>query len=210
MRVHLKTTLFANVLLILVPVCLWLQAASDLSYYSRQSSPPGQFYYVLSKLFGLQAMLFLWYQVCYGLIGFHVGKKNLTHFGHKKLGITVAIFMLLHFALFFVAVWMRKEEFPKGLLIPEFTDYYQVGLAYGQIAFAFLLLTLYSGRRRASDGARVWRWLHRLALLVFVLALIHSYMIGSETRWFFLPWVYLGMLVSVLVLLVIRKHKFLQ
>jgi len=208
----LRQSLILSLVFLSLAAYVWLQATGKLSVYQADTLPAGQIQYILSKLLGLFTIIFLWLQICFGLIKKTASRHKKIPFNlHPILGMLTAATMLTHFLLFFFAVWQRTETFPVSLLLPQPSDYYHTGLFFGQLAIILTVLVLVAGRKQFKRGKKqrktmLWWWLHRLSFVVFALALIHSYMIGSETRGSIMPYVYGLMLVSVLVLLVRRVY----
>lgn len=98
---------------------------------------------------------------------------------------------------------------PSAVLIP-FTAGYRAGwVGLGTLAmYAFVLasaLGLARGRMAASSlGARAWRWLHGLAYVGWLTALLHGVKSGTDTA---VPWVrllYVGCGVAVAVAITAR------
>jgi predicted ferric reductase len=205
----LRQPFILSLIFLSLPVYIWLQAVGKLTAYQADTLPSGQISYVLSKLFGLLAVVFLWLQICFGLLKKTAapGHKRISLNLHQMLGILTAATMLAHFLLFFLAVWQRKEAFPVSLLLPQPSDYYHTGLFFGQLAIMLTVLVMIAGRKQTKQfKTTIWWWLHRLSFVIFALVLIHSYMIGSETRGTVMHYVYWLMLVSVLVLLIRRVY----
>jgi methionine sulfoxide reductase heme-binding subunit len=86
------------------------------------------------------------------------------------------------------------------LLIPGTAPYLPVPVAIGQIAAWAALFTTLSFYARQRMGLRLWRGLHSLSIVVFILATGHGLFSGSDSKLDTIWWVYLvaGLLVFFL------------
>ncbi len=90
------------------------------------------------------------------------------------------------------------------LLVPGTSPYLPVPVAIGQIGLWAALFTTLSFYVRARIGLRLWRGLHSLSAIVFVLATVHGLFSGSDSRQDVIWWVYVGVAAAVLFLFVYR------
>lgn len=94
-----------------------------------------------------------------------------------------------------------------GLLIPDvFTTYYPRMVSLGLIALVLLLISVAIAAWRRRRG-QAWRSGHWLVWLVFGLAFVHSYTIGSEVRLDFMQYLWIFMAVSAVVMLALRLRR---
>ncbi len=162
-------------LLLTTPVVLWYDGLSTLTAGLLDDAPPGQTFYVLSKLMGLLAITLAGIQL---LVGYTL--SSITQRLHIVLGTGLLVCALSHWLCFSMAGYQRTESFPWHLLQP-WTDgaYYHTGILFGALALWMLLVIVLSGV--GSLRRYVWaKALHRMGVGVFVFALVHAWMIGSE------------------------------
>lgn len=175
-----------------------LKHTGDPADYFRFQVLPGQFLFILVKASGLSAMALLLFQVVLGL-----GRKALptamTIGQHKALGAATLLVIVFHLTAFVVAASMRNKIPTLDLLWPNFHGYYRTWLSVGLIGFWVLCLGIAAMLR---GGA--WRRLHWLMLVGFVLAYLHSLLVGSETRAGAMVYVYAAYAIAVLSTLAVR------
>jgi DMSO/TMAO reductase YedYZ heme-binding membrane subunit len=92
------------------------------------------------------------------------------------------------------------------LLWPTFHGFYRSVLSLGAIALICIVVAVASVLAwRQAKRAR--RWLHRLAMVAFALVLVHSYLVGSETRVGMMPLLYGVMICSVVAGVALRAAR---
>ncbi|MFT7389197.1 MAG: hypothetical protein ACI8VC_002462 [Candidatus Endobugula sp.] len=198
-----------------MPLLIWYRHTGDLSVYFSPSTPPGQWEYVLSKLFGLYAILLFSIQLIISLLGISPltvkapTKKYLspllskiTSRHHKWLGMSVLLFVLLHLACFFIAVTLRQESLAWGLLVLKFHDFYHTQLSFGLMSFLGLLLIAIAGILRHRYRNSWLHSLHKLYLPVAILVYTHALAIGTEFQTA-LGMAFYGVLASVIIFLLV-------
>jgi sulfoxide reductase heme-binding subunit YedZ len=123
---------------------------------------------------------------------------------HEHVALLALAFVAAHGLLLLPDPWLKPGL--QGIALPFAIGYRPlwtgVGIIGGYLA-AMLGLSFY-GRRRI--GARLWRRLHRLTVLVYALALAHALGAGTDAA---IPAVRIGMLASclpILFLLVLRMR----
>ncbi len=115
---------------------------------------------------------------------------------HQPLALVALAAIAAHGVLLAADPWLKAG--PKGILVP-FTLGYRplwtgIGIIGGYLA-AILALSFYVRRR---IGARVWRQMHRLTVLVYVFAVAHTLGAGTDSS---IPLVRYFVLASVLPVL---------
>ena len=193
---------------LVLPMATWFNSIGSPFTYFHYDLPPGQVPYILAKLAGLYAFVLLWLQVMFGLLkGDPWGCYLLPRWSmgcHRMLGIATLLTAWMHFLCFFAAVSIRKDTIAYDLLLPEFEKgIYFFAVSLGWFSLAGLSLVALAGLLRAKTQG-IWVLAHRLSLGVFVVALVHAQMVGSEAKsgiWFF---IHLLFAVAVLVALVRR------
>jgi DMSO/TMAO reductase YedYZ heme-binding membrane subunit len=74
----------------------------------------------------------------------------------------------------------------------------------GQVAAWAALFTTLSFYLRARMGLRLWRGLHSLSAIVFVMATVHGLLSGSDSKQDVIWWVYVAVGLVVLFLFAYR------
>lgn len=194
-------------MLLLAPLMAWVSSTGFFTVYNPEVAPPGQTFYLFSKLFALYAMFTLWYQLITSLVkrlelsGFMSLLPKWSYDYHRIIGSITLGLSLAHFLLFFVAVTIRKQQIAFDLFIPIFDHgYYRTGVSIGLMALAGLVIVPFAAHLRNFWPSH-WRRLHRMAYGVFIAGAIHGLMIGSESRTGVFWGVYLFYFGSVVALL---------
>lgn len=195
-------------LILILPIAIFFKTTGDVSEYFRYQMPAGQTWYLISKVSGLYAIVFLWLQILQGLLSVcghsFLNRSRNTHF-HRNLGLCVLSLFICHITSFIIAVSLRNGFFSYQLLLPNFfTSYYPKIVSLGVIAAWFLLITIGVGIADGRLGKIGWVWSHRLSWAAFFLVFFHSYLIGSETRVGAMEWLYFFMFGSVITATVYR------
>ena len=182
---HLDRVLLS--LLLLLPLTAWLSTHNNLIDYLSHETPPGQILYVLSKLFGLYALLTIWLHISWALLGKTPLAKILPRWNakrHRNMGFVSLVLMVLHAGLFIAAVSSRKGDVAWELLLPVFGHgHYRLMLSLGVVGLWFLVLIVMAGVGLIKNTTnRKLRWLHHLAIPFLVLVYVHGLYIGSETK----------------------------
>lgn len=193
-----------TLIMAVIPAIMWMQSTGDLSVYIDYETPPGQVYYILSKLMGMYGIFLLWLQVIFTLVKrSSIGEKmpywSITF--HRNLGIITFSCLLVHAALFMTAVSIRKGHFAFGALIPKFDHgFYTSAVSLGVLALYGLVLVVIAGFVR-KRGIQKAKWLHRVSVVALILTLIHCLLIGTETRYFTMLAVYAFMITTLITAL---------
>lgn len=149
--------------------------ASDINIQSRML--------ILFRLFGLYAFVLVWSQVVLSTL-----RKPLQQlFGsriikmHIFLGTFTLLFALTHYSLFTVANLLNGLDPIKGIAI--YLGPYVIYGYLGVLAFYLMVLTVVSGLLRAMPFMEhYWRKIHYLNYVIFILAFIHSFYLGTEVQ----------------------------
>jgi sulfoxide reductase heme-binding subunit YedZ len=208
MTIALSVTV-VTMLFILPGLTLW-QTTGDFSEYFEYEVLPGQFLYILAKLFGLYAIILLWLQIMLGLIGPPMTRAfdlRSTFPIHRTLGIATLLVIVAHVVLFVTAASIRNKIPALDLLWPSFHDYYRSILTLGLFGTWLIIAGAIAAFQR-KRLQRLWRWGHRLSLPAFALIFVHSILVGSESRVGAMPYFYVAMLVSLLAAVFFRYLLF--
>jgi len=185
-----------------LPIVLLSSASDYFSGLFHEPKPPGQTLFLLVKLSGLYALYLIALQIIFALLkpkrNFIVS-INWSHKAHIFIGLLIAGLIGLHVLLFLAASWQRTGIFPWGAFIPKLDHgYYQQRLAAGVIALWLTSVLLFAGMRRKIVTGSFWASTHKVAFVVFVLVIIHSTSIGSETQSVLARLFYLGLVLGVI------------
>jgi predicted ferric reductase len=183
----------ACVVTLLVPVLVWLISTHGPVAYFVHEVPPGQRFYIISKLFGLLALALFWLQCMAALARCSPalrGFLSLTRRQHIWVGTITFGLVAVHVSLFVAASTLRTQHLALPLLVPKFDEgFYSSFVSVGAIAFWVLVMVIVAGVLRAR-GHQSWRWLHRASFAVFSLGFLHGIVIGTETRFGLMKYVY--------------------
>lgn len=191
------------VLICCAPLIVWMASVNDpMSYVRLGGLPPGQQLYLVAKLAGLFAFFLFWLQCLLALArhapvvpGFPASDFRL----HRQLGIATALLILAHVVCFVVAASLRTGHAPWDLLLPNFTHgYYKFYLGLGAVAFWVVCLTVFAGWR-ASRGDSRWKRIHLMWPVVFGLAFLHAFAIGTESRFGAMRYLVLFVVASLII-----------
>lgn len=205
--------MFGAILVAVLPLLFLVLGSSYFDGLFTSPKPPGQTLFMLVRLSGLYSIYLLVIQIVLGLNK----ARNGAFFGyrwsageHIILGVICACSIAIHISLFIVAGAIRTETFSLAGLIPVFDQgYYKQRLGFGALSMWLLGITIFSGIVRLKYSVKSARWLHKSALLVFLLAMLHSLSIGSDTRSFIVISFYgvLVLIVSLSLMSYLRSQK---
>lgn len=195
------------------PIAAWLISVGNPLEYFAYDLPPGQALYIGAKIAGLLAFFMLWIQCILGLVrrapvlnGFPPIEPQL----HRFLGLVTLLLALIHVGCFFGAASLRAGSPAWSLFWPNFSHgYFNAFVSVGLIALWCLLLGIFAGWR-TSRGDRRWRGIHMAWSVVFVLVFLHTYTIGSESRFGAMRYVLLFMGASLLLVALSRLMASVQ
>ena len=205
---------FFAVLMFVIPAWQWtLNVISPWELFEHEL-PPGQWFYLISKLVAQYAFLFLTIQIIFGfLLAYKANQvKWLTVKVHRTVGICVLFSTMMHACLFIVAAWIRAGHFPLAVLGLHFDEgYYNLYISVGFLSACLLIVVVLIGLSRNFLPNRIFRYGHRLAWLVWILGFCHSVAIGTETSgklvW---SWFYLIAAALIGLLLIYRIYLMVQ
>ncbi len=214
-----KCILWLAVLIVfLIPIIQWGNNVFVSDKLINYQLPPGQWFYLLSKLMAQYAFLFLTVQLILGLL--LADRPNwfswLSIKVHRSIGLIALVTTLLHAGLFVAAVGIRSGHFPSKLLeIKLDQGFYNLYVSFGVIAASLLILVAIIGLFRGLLPVLFFRYAHRLAWLVWLFGFVHSYAIGTETGgWLVWSWFYLlagglvGLLLIYRIISIIYRARF--
>lgn len=150
---------------------------------------------LLFPLFGLYAFTLVWLQF---MIGTTRSLLKRAFPGiitwHRTQGVFALLFALVHPALILVAFGI-DTYMKKTFVAPELVVYVWIG----QVQLFLMVLAVVAAllRRQAWLRSR-WKLVHRANYIVFVLAWVHSWFLGSDVQSSGLRWVWIVYAISAL------------
>ncbi|KPV53579.1 hypothetical protein SE17_08820, partial [Kouleothrix aurantiaca] len=121
---------------------------------------------------------------------------------HEHASLLGWAFAVLH-ALVLLADSYIGYTLPQ-ILIPFASSFMPLWVGFGQVALYAMALVTFSFYVRRWIGARTWRMLHFLSFAVFVLALGHGVVTGTDTSTIWATLMYAGTGLSVLAMTIYR------
>jgi DMSO/TMAO reductase YedYZ heme-binding membrane subunit len=204
----------------IVRFALWVAAAVVIGAIIGSTAPtalmrlgavaalqPGLLAWYTVRTLGFLAYLVVAGSVLYGLllstkILDAIAHRPVSFALHKDLAVVGFVLAILH-----ATVLLADQSFaftPRAILVPFQSPYAAVWVGIGQIAFYGLAVITASFYVRRQIGQRAWRLLHYLTFLVFIGAIGHGVMSGSDSGSAWAFWLYLVPGATAVFLLVYR------
>lgn len=207
MKPALLVSVFAP--MALIPVLIWFHQTGDLSVYFNGAAPPGQFTYVISKLVGMLALVFIAAQIIFSL-SHHLQLLNIQWLGrtHRWFGAAILLFAFTHALLFFIAATLRQDALALSLFLPDFRDFYHTHLTFGLFGLWSLIALAIIGWLRSKNRFSWATTLHRFYWVAIVLIYIHALAVGSESQTVtgLLLYISLGLVMAILGIWSLVRH----
>ena len=168
---------------------------------------PGLLAWYTARTLGFLAYLVVAGSVLYGLllstkILDAIAHRPVSFALHKDLAVVGFVLAILH-----ATVLLADQSFaftPRAILVPFASPYAAVWVGIGQLTFYGLAVITASFYVRRQIGQRAWRLLHYLTFLVFIGAIGHGVMAGSDAGAAWAFWLYLVPGATAVFLLVYR------
>lgn len=178
-----------SIFFFMLPFLVIVSSSPSLIFSVFALGPNGQGLYILSKWFGLCALLFLFLQPI------TIYYPNIFSDGNYRAHKINALFTLccsvLHVFFFFSAASVRSEKLAFNLFVIDFSTYYHSMLSVGLVGFVCLIASVLVGRYERKSRLQKS---HRVIGLCSFVVLIHAFSIGSETRsQFFLIFIFVSL-----------------
>ena len=204
----------------LVRLTMWVAAAIVIGAVVGATAPtalrrlgavaalqPGLLAWYTVRTLGFLAYLVVAGSVLYGLllstkILDAIAHRPVSFALHKDLAIVGFVLAILH-----VVVLLADQSFaftPRAILVPFASPYAATWVGIGQLTFYGLAVITASFYVRRQIGQRAWRQLHYLTFLVFIGAIGHGVMSGSDSGSAWAFWLYLVPGAAAVFLLVYR------
>jgi predicted ferric reductase len=157
--------------------------------------------WLANRAAGNVALVLLTVQLSLGLILSHPTNKSTWKLSkrifpwHEHLWVFVMAFLLVHIVATVLDPYAKVSVL--GALVPGMSTYRSPAVALGTMALYALLITAISARWTKLLPPGVWLTIHRVSLVVFVLAWLHAELAGSDSA--SLGWLYAATGIAVLL-----------
>lgn len=160
-------------------------------------------WWLASRASGLLALVLVTISSALGLIvvGRMVRRPGLIAL-HQHLAVAALVAIAVHGITLLGDPWLRPSI--GGIAVPFTMAYRPLWTGLGIVAGYFAAISGLSFFVRRRIGPRVWRRVHRLIILVYVLAVAHVLGAGSDASTVWLRWCLAFSAPAILVLLVAR------
>jgi len=141
--------------------------------------------WLAARATGIVTFLLLTFQVCVGLVLSHPTNKSTWKLSkrifpwHEHLWVFVIAFLGVHIVSLILDPYAGVGI--AGSFIPGLSSYRTVPVALGTIALYAFLLTAITARYTKLLPAGAWLKIHRLALIVWILAWLHGLLSGTDS-----------------------------
>lgn len=113
----------------------------------------------------------------------------------------------LYTGLFHAGILLFDQYVKLGatdIVVPFMTSYQTVPMGIGIIALYLLIGTILTTELRAKIGLKVWRKLHMLSPIAYVLSTVHGIWMGSDAGELSSIVMYIGSITAVLIMVLVR------
>lgn len=175
---------------------------------------------IIGSFIGILGLLLFWWQFVLGfrgVIGLFVKDWIYVQEVHKFIGKYGVAFIFLHPLLSAYAYGDQALDILIG--IPDFSNDFEVHVAFGKLALTLLtIIWVSSALFRSKISFRVWRYIHYVGLVVVPLVFYHAWDIGSllnanenlQYYWSFLAVTFVGAAVMRILFQIgfLGKHEY--
>jgi predicted ferric reductase len=141
--------------------------------------------WLAARAAGIVTFLLLTFQVSLGLVLSHPTNKSTWKLSkrifpwHDHVWVFVMAFLLVHIVSIVLDPYAKVTVI--GALIPGLSEYRSSAVAIGTMALYAFLLTAISARWTKLLPSGMWLKIHRLSLVVWVLAWLHAVLSGTDS-----------------------------
>jgi sulfoxide reductase heme-binding subunit YedZ len=142
--------------------------------------------WLAARASGIVVFLLLTFQICLGLVLSHPTNKSTWKLSkriypwHVHLWVFVMAFLVVHIVSIVLDPYAKVTAV--AVFIPGLSEYRSSPVALGTMALYAFVLTAMTARYTRLLPAGVWLTIHRLSLVVFVFAWLHSILAGSDSQ----------------------------
>jgi predicted ferric reductase len=164
-------------------------------------------YWYMARAGGIVSYLLLWLSVVWGLvlstkIMHNLVPAPLAYGLHEFLSLATMLFVMAHAVVLLGDSYIGFNLF--HLTVPFLAPYEPLWTGLGTIGFYLATVLTGSFYIRQQIGQRVWRILHYLTFVAYILALVHGVMAGTDSGLKLMKLLYLTTGGSVLFLIYYR------
>ncbi len=143
-----------------------------------------QAYWYVARAGGVVAYILLWLATCWGIVMSSKVTKGYVNIPaafalHEYLPILGVVFAAFHAVALLGDTYIGFDIWQ--LLVPFTSSYEPLWTGLGSLAFYLFLAITASFYVRKQIGQKVWRSLHYLSYLAFLIALLHGVKAGSDS-----------------------------
>jgi predicted ferric reductase len=141
--------------------------------------------WLAARATGIVTFLLLTFQICVGLVLSHPTNKSTWKLSkrifpwHENIWVFVIAFLMVHIVSLILDPWAGVGI--AGSFIPGLSSYRTSPVALGTLALYAFLLTAMTARYTKLLPAGMWLSIHRLSLVVFILAWLHGILSGTDS-----------------------------
>jgi len=147
-------------------------------------------YWYMARAGGIVAYLLLWLGTLWGVLMSSKLTKGQWAFGlHEFLPILAMVFAGLHAIVLLGDAYIGFSVV--NLLVPFTGPYRPLWTGFGTLAFYLGMALIASFYLKRLVSRKLWRALHYLTYAVFILALLHGVMAGTDSRLLAVRWMHL-------------------
>ena len=204
---HSLLVIFGNRTLDIIPASLRLSLENEAQLMGLPLTAQTSAFWYMARAGGIISYLLLWLSVVWGL---NLSTKIVQDFIpapiayglHEFLSIGVILFVALHALVLLGDNYIEFKLFQ--LAIPFSAPYEPLWTGLGTLAFYLTAALTASFYIRRQIGQKIWRTLHYLTFIAYLLALIHGLMAGTDSDLRLMQLMYLGTGSTVLFLIYYR------
>ena len=143
-----------------------------------------QYIWYLIRATGMVAYVLMFFSVLTGLYSQYAKSRKIkiknTLFLHEKLSDWSLILVVIHVVALFFDRYVTLNWIE--ILVPLQTNYHPLGMATGIFALYFLIFTMVTSKAKKLIGYKVWKKLHGLNPILYILTTVHGIFLGSDTN----------------------------
>ena len=111
--------------------------------------------------------------------GTYVGRFELNEL-HRSMSIIAVIFLVIHITSTVVDSYVATGWI--SILVPMTSPYKRLAVGLGAVAFDLILAVWISSLLKVRIANSTWRFIHVFSWLAFAIAVVHTFLAGTDTR----------------------------
>jgi predicted ferric reductase len=142
--------------------------------------------WLAARAAGIVTFLLLTFQICVGLVLSHPTNKSTWKLSkriypwHEHLWVFVMAFLLVHIVSIMLDPYAKVSV--AATFIPGLSEYRSSPVALGTMALYAFVITAITARYTKLLPPGLWLAIHRLSLVVFILAWLHGVLAGTDSE----------------------------